>query len=224
MQTTNKVAILVDGGLFLKRYRNLYSGWNHTPEQVAKELVKICGSHLYKEDYLYRVFYCDCLPIQKKAHNPITKRSIDFSKSETAIFRIRFFEELKKKRKVALRLGYLKSANSWFISSDKTKRLLNGSLQIKDLVESDVTCQIQQKCVDMKIGLDIASLSYKDRIEKIVLVSGDGYFVPAAKLARREGVDFVLDPMWNNIDDSLFEHIDGLRSTSPKPKSMTTNI
>jgi len=27
----------------------------------------------------------------------------------------------------------------------------------------------------------------------------------------------VLDPMWNPIDDTLFEHIDGLRSTCPKP-------
>lgn len=42
---------------------------------------------------------------------------------------------------------------------------------------------------------------------------------PAAKLARREGVDVVLDPMWNNIDDSLFEHIDGLKSTSPRPRA-----
>ena len=71
----------------------------------------------------------------------------------------------------------------------------------------------------MKIGLDIASLAYKNYVDKIILISGDGDFVPAAKLARREGVDFVLDPMWNNIDDSLFEHIDGLKSTSPRPGS-----
>ncbi|MFT0546466.1 hypothetical protein ACMHYO_09000 [Allopusillimonas ginsengisoli] len=35
-------------------------------------------------------------------------------------------------------------------------------------------------------------------------------FVPAAKLARTNGVDFVLDAMRNPIDPSLFEHIDGL--------------
>ena len=39
----------------------------------------------------------------------------------------------------------------------------------------------------------------------------------AAKLARREGIDFVLDPMWAKIDDELFEHIDGLKSTIDKP-------
>ncbi len=77
--------------------------------------------------------------------------------------------------------------------------------------------EMQQKSVDMKIGLDIASLAIKENVNKIILISGDGDFIPAAKLARREGIDFVLDPMWNNIDPSLFEHIDGLKSTIRKP-------
>ena len=34
----------------------------------------------------------------------------------------------------------------------------------------------------------------------------------SAKMARREGVDFILDPMWADIRPSLFEHIDGLSS------------
>ncbi len=44
------------------------------------------------------------------------------------------------------------------------------------------------------------------------MIAGDSDFVPAAKLARREGIDFILDPMWNKIKDDLFEHIDGLKS------------
>jgi len=212
-----KVAILIDGAFFIKRYRKLYNGWNNSPEQVAKDLVKMCNHHVDSNDYLYRILYYDCLPLQKKAHNPITKKSIDFAKSDAAKFRLEFFEELKKKRKIALRLGYLKSSNNWIISPEKTKGILNETISVSDIEEGDVTYQIQQKSVDMKIGLEIASLSYKNYVDK--LVSGDGDFVPAAKLARREGVDVVLDPMWNNIDDSLFEHIDGLRSTSPRPKA-----
>ena len=64
----------------------------------------------------------------------------------------------------------------------------------------------------MKIGIDIASLSYKHQVDQIILISGDSDFVPAAKLARREGIDFILDPMWANIRDELVEHIDGLKS------------
>lgn len=38
----------------------------------------------------------------------------------------------------------------------------------------------------MKIGLDIATFSYKRLVDQIVLISGDNDFVPAAKLARRD--------------------------------------
>ena len=39
------------------------------------------------------------------------------------------------------------------------------------------------------------------------------------KYARREGVDVVLDPMWQQVSSDLFEHIDGLKSVCPKPGS-----
>lgn len=64
----------------------------------------------------------------------------------------------------------------------------------------------------MRIGLDIASMAFKRQVAQIILVAGDSDFVPAAKLARREGFDFVLDPMWAQIRPDLHEHIDGLRS------------
>ena len=44
------------------------------------------------------------------------------------------------------------------------------------------------------------------------MISGDSDFVPAAKLARREGIDFILDPMKASIRPDLFEHIDGMRT------------
>ena len=39
--------------------------------------------------------------------------------------------------------------------------------------------------------------------------------MPAAKLARREGIDFILDPMLANVEPQLFEHIDGLKNVQP---------
>ncbi|WP_204245095.1 NYN domain-containing protein [Cloacibacillus sp. An23] len=55
-------------------------------------------------------------------------------------------------------------------------------------MEDDVTLNVKQKGVDMRIGLDIASVTYKKQVQRIVLISGDSDFVPAAKLARREGM------------------------------------
>lgn len=70
----------------------------------------------------------------------------------------------------------------------------------------------------LKIGIDIAHLAYKRLVTKLILISGDSDFVPATKLARREGIDIVLDPMWNNVKPSLFEHIDGLATHCERPK------
>ena len=50
-------------------------------------------------------------------------------------------------------------------------------------------------------------------------VAGDADFVPAAKLARREGVQFVLDPLWRSVSPDLLEHIDGLRSGFFRPQA-----
>ena len=50
-----------------------------------------------------------------------------------------------------------------------------------------------------------------------MLAQGDADFIPAAKLARYEGIDFILDPMWQGIAPDLHEHIDGLQSVCPRP-------
>jgi uncharacterized LabA/DUF88 family protein len=81
-----------------------------------------------------------------------------------------------------------------------------------EISQDDVKYEVRQKGVDMRIGLDIASMAYKRQVDQLILVAGDSDFVPAAKLARREGIDFILDPMWAKIRDDLHEHIDGLRS------------
>ena len=122
------------------------------------------------------------------------------------------FEALRCKRKVALRLGELKDGKNWMIQPMKVKELLAGKIQMKDLRPEDVMVDIRQKGIDMKIGVDIASLAFKHQVDRIVLISGDADFVPAAKLARREGIDFILDPMKANIEQSLLEHIDGLEN------------
>jgi len=217
IHTMKKTAILVDGAFFLRRYRNIIKDTSPDPVKTANALWTMCMLHLYKEKNekfnLYRIFYYDCLPYDKKQHNPLTGKAIDFSKTETHQFQVALFEELRKKRKVALRLGILEDGNKWIIKPEKTKALLKGNITVKDLTENDIQFDFKQKMVDMKIGIDIASIALKKQVDQIILIAGDSDFVPAAKLARREGVDFLLDPMWNPIKPNLFEHIDGLYST-----------
>lgn len=220
----NKTAILVDGGFFLKRYKSIKKLHSLDPTKTAKDLITICHKHLNqgkgkekRKRELYRIYYYDCMPYGGKQHNPITGKHIDFSKSEMYLFRVTFFEELKKSRKVALRLGQLEANNNWIIKPNITKDLLKQKIQISDLTDNDVMLNISQKMVDTKIGLDIATITLKKQADQIILISGDSDFVPASKLARTEGVDFILDPMWNPIKPHLFEHIDGLQTRIEKP-------
>lgn len=211
-----KTAILVDGGFYRKRASHLWGKKN--PQKRAQELIAYCHAHLtnekrFNDTSLYRIFYYDCPPLSKTIYHPLLQHGVDFRHSETYSWTNEFFKELTKCRKVALRLGELSDNFAHYtIAPAKLKDLCSGCITIEDLNENDFTPTFQQKGVDMKIGLDISSLSYKKQVEQIILIAGDSDFVPAAKLARREGIDFVLDPMWATIKDNLFEHIDGLNS------------
>ena len=164
--------------------------------------------------------------MDKKVYHPLLQKQVDFSRSELRTWMLAFIEELKKKRKFAIRLGKLADEQAKFLlREDTTRKLCRGILRIEELQEQDFMLDVSQKGVDMKIGLDIASLAYKQQVDQIVLISGDSDFVPAAKLARREGIDFILDPLYNPIKPDLFEHIDGLRTCDPKfnPKWVCTS-
>lgn len=218
-----KTAILIDGGFFIRRYKHI-QGFDKTDsaELMAKNVVSYCFKHIqkinnYRNRYnlppteLYRIFYYDAEPFDGNSHNPITNKSFSFKNTPQYKFRQDLFTELKKQRKIALRLGFLKnSSKNWVIRSKYTKELLNGQLAISDLGSDDIEFPLNQKAVDMKVGLDIASLAFKHQVDQIILIAGDSDFVPAAKFARKEGVDFILDPMLNFIDPTLHEHIDGL--------------
>lgn len=225
LEVKMKTAILIDGAFFIKRVRSLRLSQDfYDAKRMADLVVRYSLLHLKHKingkeqvDDLYRIFFYDCVPFEKKMHNPISNKAVDFSKTPEAQFRHNLHAELKQKRKLALRLGKLSDNTSWILKPQKMKEFLkNPSLPI---TEDDVMLDVKQKGVDMRIGLDISSISLKKQVDKIILFSGDSDFVPAAKLARREGIDFILDPMWNHIPLDLMEHIDGLKTKCPNPKN-----
>ena len=72
-------AILIDGDFFLRRYRRLVGQQNSN--KTATDLHWMCGEHLKQPDgkrELYRIFFYDCPPLTKKAHNPLTGKAVDF--------------------------------------------------------------------------------------------------------------------------------------------------
>jgi len=207
-------AIMIDGGFYCKRARYLWG--DKTPKERASELMRYCQAHLAMDNpapFLYRIFYYDCPPSGKKVYHPYRKEDVDLSQTALSTWMSGFHKELMTKRKVAVRFGRLSNIDHPYnIKPDIVKKLCDGSLSLSDLRDEHFYLEIQQKGVDMKLGLDIASIAYKRQVNQIVLISGDSDFVPAAKLARREGIDFILDPMHSHISSDLIEHIDGKRS------------
>lgn len=211
-----KIAVMIDGGFFIKRFNYLYNkDKKFNGEQVANYMYTMAMKHVGQRNTLYRIFYYDCLPLDKKYNHPLSNRLIDFKQTPEYTFKLELLEALKQKRKVALRMGTLKDNHNWLFRPRVVKELLAGKKRVEDILEGDVYLDIKQKGIDMKIGVDIASLALKGFVDTIVLFSGDSDFVPAAKLARREGIDFILDPMKANVEPQLFEHIDGIMSASP---------
>jgi hypothetical protein len=89
-------AIFVDAGFFLKRFKFVYPAQDSSdPANVARLLHGMALDHLSQRRdaerrELYRIFVYDCSPLMKKAHLPISRKAIDFSKSVTAEFRSKF--------------------------------------------------------------------------------------------------------------------------------------
>ena len=188
-----KAAILIDGGYFLKRLPVVRRDVDSTSAEAAAGAVEqLIRGHLNQLNdiqkasnplsLLYRSFYYDARPYDKKAHTPITNRPIDYARSPQALFRKGFFDALRGRPNLAVRLGEVRKDidRSWILKAQPQTNLLNGRLTANELTDAD--------------------------------------FVPAAKLARREGVQFILDPLWQNVSPDLFEHIDGLRSGFPRPR------
>ena len=211
-----KTAILIDGGFYRKRAKHLWG--KQSAADSAEAMIRYCRRHLREHNQqheLYRIFYYDCPPVDKQMFHPLHGKTVNMKVSEEYVWMQEFLTALREKRKVALRLGSLDTGNAVFtLAYEATKQICNGTLAKDGLCDHHFAPTIGQKGVDMKLGIDIASLAYKKQVDQIVLIAGDSDFVPAAKLARREGIDIVLDPMGMQLspDRELLEHIDGKRS------------
>lgn len=137
---SKKVAILVDGDFFIRCYKShlkKQSGDKYgdlNPKKLADNIHTHCLKHTNKknDEELYRIFFYDCKPLDKKAHYPHTQTALDLSKSSTYKERTALHEHLISKPCLALRLGYLDANNArWVIhNKEKEKKLFKREIYI----------------------------------------------------------------------------------------------
>lgn len=212
-----KVVFMIDGWFMRKRIYKLKS-FHYDGQNIRK----YCCSHLKKEDQIYRIFYYDTEPLDKKGHNPITRKLVDFKTTPVAEAQYKLLESIKRTPNFALRLGKtVWRSNSWILNSVKFDALLSKKITVDALTERDVRPLIEQKAVDMKMGLDIASIATKRLADTLIIITGDADIVPALKLARQEGMMVGLDPLWNPIQPELSEHVDFITTNINKKQNTT---
>ena len=132
--STGRIAILIDGGFFLKRLPRLVpENRCDSPGKIVACIRHLCRRHVKLltdsdasrwQQHVYRIFFYDAVPYEGKAHHPIDNRPIDFGKSRIARDRLELFELLRKERKLALRLGKVIRDHDWAIAPTLTKKLL----------------------------------------------------------------------------------------------------
>jgi len=205
-----QVAFLFDGGFFEKKFKGVVKDF-----PLAQEVLKICDIAMqdgeFKNDQLFRIYYYDCEPFIGITIHPITGQQIDFSTSPVYARKSAFLRDLKLMPRVAFRSGSL-SWKGWNIPPAKKRPIIAKIQQGLPLADDDVVPNLRQKKVDIKIGLDMAWLSSKRIVDKIVLITSDSDFVPAMKMARKEGVMIFLVHFDHHVKEELKEHCDGIIS------------
>ena len=215
-----KTAILIDGGFYKRISKKLWG--KKDAEKRAEEMYGYAILHITQrrdtkiesgKRELYRIFYYDCPPVNgATVYHPGIGKNVHFNaKDDAFVWNAAFQNTFGEKRKVALRFGKRITENAnCNLRPEITKKLFQGNISQDEIKKSDFVLNMKQSGVDMRIGLDIASLAYEGIVDQIVLISGDVDFVPVAKIARRHGIDFIVDNMGEHIRDDLRIHADGI--------------
>lgn len=206
-----KVALLVDGEWLRRRLEDALKG--NIPNGITAEIMyKNALLSLAPDEEVFRIFYYDCPPFDGKETNPIDSSVVEFKKQPKYSARHRFLHEFKAKDYVAMRLGVCKQ-RGWTLTDSYIKKAIKG--QHQPLQANDVLLSQEQKGVDMRIGIDVATIALKRIVDRIILISGDIDMVPAVKLARREGIQVVLVQVACKISGQLDEDVDLVRDIVP---------
>lgn len=198
-----KFAILLDGG-FVTKVLQARLGKYPAADDVLVECERILKLPDFVDHDLLRIYFYDARPASGVIQNPADKSEIDLSSTPVHSHYSALLDALELKPNVALRLGETVTGG-WMIGNRAFKDMIKNP---RPAMAKDLVPNIQQKGVDLRIGLDIARLSLRENVSSIVIVTGDSDLIPAFKFARREGVRIYLDHLKSSVRRGLKVHVD----------------
>lgn len=201
-------AILLDGGFVCRKL-----GTRRDPVTAAKisGLARSIATLGYFSGMrLHRIYFYDAKPLTSELLTPLAGPRRNLGTTDLAARMNRIHASLPRQPFFALRFGEL-AHDGWRVRDEVL-------VKPGPRVEIDHTAlqpNIRQKGVDMRIGLDIASLTLKKHVQVIALATADSDFIPAMKFARREGAQLFLFTLGHGVSDGLREHADVVVETMP---------
>ncbi len=187
-----RAAILIDGGFL--RVAAKKAGKQYNPWFIEKVSLR-CP---VPDEEIIRVLYYDCAPYSGTVRLPVSGADHTFSGSDA------WLHELSRKDLFAVRRGVLK------FRGFKPKHV---PVAATPLTDADFSPDFEQKGVDMRIGLDIATLCQNRTVDRVILISGDTDCIPATKHGRKAGIQIVLIELpGTHLAPELLSHVDFKRS------------
>ena len=200
-----RVAVLLDLGHVLYKLYPLLGKRTATPDEVVG-FAKNC---LAGEEELFRVYCYHCPPYGKTHPTPLSGKAVNFRNTDTYKTMDALISELEVRDGIAFRAGEI-LFNGWKLKAAAAQELLKGA---RPLADDDFQPDMEQKRVDIKIGLDVAWLASKQIVDRVILATADSDFVPAMKFARREGIQVVIATVGDHgLRRDLKVHADEVRS------------
>jgi uncharacterized LabA/DUF88 family protein len=166
-----RIAILIDGGHLRVLARS--AGYTYNPDYIEK----VAHACVDRDETVLRILYYDCAPFVGTAKLPVSGKTHEFKGSDT------WLKQLAAKDLFAVRRGVLK------FRGFKPKAV---PVSPTGLTDADFKPDFEQKGVDMRIGLDIATFCSSKAVDRIVLITADTDCIPAMKHGRIAGLQIAL--------------------------------
>jgi uncharacterized LabA/DUF88 family protein len=172
-----RVVVLIDGGHLRVLARKAHH--NYDPDFIEK----FAANCILEDEQLLRILYYDCAPYTGSTKLPVSGNKREFQGNDG------WLKDLASRDLFAVRRGVLK------FRGYKPKHI---PIAPDKLTDDDFSPDFEQKGVDMRIGLDIATFSALGTVERIILVSGDTDCIPAMKHARIAGLQMIMIELPNH--------------------------
>jgi uncharacterized LabA/DUF88 family protein len=189
-----KIAILIDGGYL--RAISVKAGKLYNPDFIEK----FSGQCKAADEEFLRILYYDCALYEGYQKLPVSGNVHHFTAAN------QWLVDLSKRDLFAVRRGVLKFRGF---------KPRNIPINPQALTDADFKPDFEQKGVDMRIGLDIATYAENKAVDRVALVSNDTDCVPALKHGRRSGLQMIVIQLPNTtVAPELLAHVDYKRSVS----------